>query len=516
MSRIIREMARTMPDGLALADERMSLTWAEVERELDRATRALSGLDLGPDERVAVFARNCAENVLVYQAALHAGISSVPVSAQFTADEVAYILKNSRSRVIFAGPETAEMAVAAAKRVGTPQVIAWRTGPGVGTQDWAEFLKSPGKGGVPVDIVPRPQLHYTSGTTGRPKGVETPPALFPADGGLDNFFEAIRNSGRVVGDPAIALIVSPMHHTGPLISVRALGAGLALVVMSKFDAEAVLKTIETQKISTVLMVPTHFTRLLALPDEVCGKYDLSSLEEVLHTGAPCPRDVKRKMIDWFGPILFEAYGATESGTTNMISSSEWLERPGSVGKTIPPFEPIVLDESGEPLGTNEVGVLYFRDTSGRGVIYHQDAEKTRSVHHAPGVFTLGDMGYVDDEGYVFITDRISDMIISGGVNIYPAEVEEVLGSHPLVDDVAVIGTPNDEMGEEVKALVVPLDPENPPDADALEKFCRERLAGYKRPRSIDIVETIGRNALGKINKRELRKKYWPDDRTIGG
>ena len=311
------------------------------------------------------------------------------------------------------------------------------------------------------------------------------------------------------------LAVGPLYHTGPLSAVRQLAAGASVVVVSRFDPEAVLRAIETHRIKSTVMVPTHFQRLLSLPDEVRRRYDVSSLVAVSHTGAACPREVKLKMIEWFGPVLIEAYGATESGTTNSITSAEWLERPGSVGKTLAPFELLVIGEDGEARGPGEIGQLYFRDTNGRGIVYHNDAEKTRAAHLRPGVFTLGEIGYADAEGYVFITDRVSDMIVSGGVNIYPAEVEAVLLDHPSVADVAVIGAPNTEMGEEVKALIV-LKPAAIANAGELEAFCRQRLAGYKCPRSFEFVADIGRNAMGKINKRQLRRPYWPSERTIGG
>jgi acyl-CoA synthetase (AMP-forming)/AMP-acid ligase II len=222
------------------------------------------------------------------------------------------------------------------------------------------------------------------------------------------------------------------------------------------------------------------------------------------------------MIDWFGPVLMDAYGGTESGTTNMISSQEWLEKPGSVGRTLAPFELLVIGEDGEPLPPGEVGQLYFRDTTGRGIIYHNAPEKTAAAHLRPGVFTLGEVGYVDADGYVFITDRVSDMIVSGGVNIYPAEAEQALIRHPAVADVAVIGAPNEAMGEEVKALIMVRDPANPPTPEELDAFCRQHLAGFKCPRSYDFVPDLGRNAMGKVNKRNLRRPYWPTDRTIGG
>jgi acyl-CoA synthetase (AMP-forming)/AMP-acid ligase II len=256
------------------------------------------------------------------------------------------------------------------------------------------------------------------------------------------------------------------------------------------------------------MVPTHFVRMLALPDEVKATYDVSSMRLVAHTGAKCPIDVKRAMIDWWGPVFTDAYGATEVGTTCSITSQEWLENPGSVGRAIPPFSVEVYDDNDERVGANVEGRLYFRDATGRGIVYPNDPAKTAAAHIAPGVFTLGEIGYVNDAGYVFITDRFSDMVVSGGVNIYPAEAEQVLVQHPGVADVGCIGVPNREMGEELRALVVPVDPAAPPDPAELVAFCRERLSHYKCPRTVEIVADLGRNSMGKVNKRALRRPYW--------
>jgi acyl-coenzyme A synthetase/AMP-(fatty) acid ligase len=263
------------------------------------------------------------------------------------------------------------------------------------------------------------------------------------------------------------------------------------------------------------MVPAHFQRLLALPDTVRARYDVSSLRQVVHTGAACRIDVKRAMIAWWGPVLVEAYGGTESGTTNLITSAEWLLKPGSVGRAVPPLQAMAISDDGRELGPGATGVLYFKDPTGRGIVYHNDPEKTAQAHREPGVFTLGDVGHIDGDGYVFITDRVSDMIVSGGVNIYSAEVEQALIQHEGVEDVAVIGVPNEEMGEEVKALVV-AKAGVAIDTAELTRFCREHIAGYKCPRSFEFVADVGRNLMGKINKRELRRPYWPSDRTIGG
>jgi acyl-CoA synthetase (AMP-forming)/AMP-acid ligase II len=288
--------------------------------------------------------------------------------------------------------------------------------------------------------------------------------------------------------------------------------------MEKFDPERTLELIETYKAASSVMVPTHFKRMLDLPDNVRAKYDLSSMKVLSHTGAKCPIDVKKRMIEWFGPVFVDAYGATEVGTVCSITSVEWLEHPGSVGRVVnPPFARcIVVDDDGNELPAGTEGRLFFEDSTGRGVVYPNDPEKSKNAHLRPGVFTLGEIGYVDPDGYVYITDRFSDMIVSGGVNIYPAEAEKVLIEHPGVADVAVIGVPDADMGEAVKALVVPKDPNNPPTPEELIALCREQLAGYKCPRTLDIVSSVGRNAMGKINKRELRAPYWESGRTIGG
>ena len=514
MSLAAAAKARSHPDEIALADERVELDWADLDPILNRATHALLAHGFGAGERIGIFAPNSAETVIAYLAGLHAGISSIPINFHLTAEEVAYILKDAGARMLLVGPETTRVGLAAAALANVSPVVAWRSD-AEGVTPWATFLESGSSDEPPVDMRPQPYLHYTSGTTGRPKGAVTPPTMFPAADTVAEFFEALRDQAAVA-PPGPGLAVGPLYHTGPLGSTRQLGGGKPLVTLERFDPQTVLATIEKRRVSSVLMVPTHFQRLLALPPEVRAKYDVSSLRLVPHTGAACPPEVKRAMIDWFGPVLMEAYGGTESGTTNLIMSDEWLLKPGSVGKTLPPFELVVVGEDGRDLPQGEVGQLYFRDTTGRGVIYHNDAAKTAAAHLRPGVFTLGEIGYADEDGYVFITDRVSDMIVSGGVNIYPAEAEQALIAHPDVADVAVIGVPNETMGEEVKALIIPRDPAKPPSAEGLDAFARQSLAGFKCPRSYDVVATLGRNAMGKINKRELRRPYWPTDRTIGG
>jgi acyl-CoA synthetase (AMP-forming)/AMP-acid ligase II len=311
------------------------------------------------------------------------------------------------------------------------------------------------------------------------------------------------------------LVAGPMYHTGPLSGFRVLAAGAPVVVLRRFDAEAVLAAVDRWRAASSVMVPTHFVRLLALPEEVKARYDVSSLRLVAHTGSACPADVKRAMIDWWGPVFSEAYGATEVGTVASISSEEWLQHPGSVGRAVPPFEALVVDDEGVPVPAGTEGRLYFRDTTGRGVVYHANPEGSAAAHLEPGVFTLGEIGFVDADGYVHITDRFSDMVVSGGVNLYPAEAEQVLVQHPGVADVAVIGVPHPEMGEQLKALVVPTDPADPPTEEEVLAFCRAHLSSLKCPRSVDVVDSLGRTSMGKLNKRTLRAPYWATERTIG-
>jgi acyl-CoA synthetase (AMP-forming)/AMP-acid ligase II len=395
-----------------------------------------------------------------------------------------------------------------------PLVIGWRCPEQDGLTPWESWIAAADTSEPPTDVPPLPNLMYTSGTTGRPKGVELPPTMFAGGSNLDEHLAAL--AGNAFARFGTHLVIGPMYHTGPLSGVRLLAVGIPVVVLGRFDAEAVLRAIETYRAETSVMVPTHFVRLLALPEDVRSRYDVSSIAWVGHTGAACPVDVKRQMIEWWGPVFFDAYGATEVGTTCMITSEEWLEHPGSVGRAIPPFTALVVDDDGNEVPAGTEGRIFFEDATGRGVVYPSDPQKTADAHLRPGVFTLGEIGYMDEDGYVYITDRFSDMIVSGGANIYPAEAEKVLLEHPDVVDVAVIGVPNRDMGEEVKALVVPADPAAPPDPAELIAYCREHLATYKCPRTIEIVDTVGRTTMGKVNKRALRAPYWDSARTIGG
>ena len=509
-----RAFADARPEEIALRDDRVACTWADVDDTLNRVANGLHGLDLGAQRRIAVFAENAVETAFANLGGLLAGASVVPVNFHLTAEEVAYILTDSEARVLFVDDRTRERGVEAAAMAGVPVVVSWGAGATAAAEgavagaaphlhEWTRWLAGQPAGAAADDVRPLPNLLYTSGTTGRPKGTELPPTMFAGGNTIREHLENLVSS-RVVHSPQ--LVVGPMYHTGPLSAARMLAAGCCSVILGRFDAEKTLAAIERYRIASSVMVPTHFVRLLALPEDVRARYDVSSLELVSHTGAKCPVDVKRAMIDWWGPVLLDAYGASEVGTTCMITSEEWLQYPGSVGRAVEPFEALILDDDDQPVGPNVEGRLYFRDATGRGVVYPNDPEKSAAAHVAPGVFTLGEIGYMNEEGYVYITDRFSDMVVSGGVNIYPAEAEQVLIDHPAVADVACIGVAHAEMGEQLIALAIAEHAE-PPDGEAVVTWCRERLSHYKCPKRLEWVTDLGRNTMGKINKRKLRASY---------
>ena len=503
------DLARERPDEIAVRDPDKALRWADVDDILNRVANNALNADLGPSRRVAVFAENAAETALAHLGCLLGSASTVPVNFHLTAEETAYILVDSDSRLLFVGPETVDRGVAAAEIARSEglsiDVIGWGVNAS-GVRAWDDWLAAGAPTSPPLDVAPRANLLYTSGTTGRPKGTELPPTMFAGGSTMAEHLEGMK--ANRFAQFGTHLVVGPMYHTGPLNGMRLLVRGVPMVILAKFDAEKTLQAIHEHRTESSVMVPTHFVRLLALPDDVKKKYDVSSMKLAAHTGASCPVDVKRAMIEWWGPIFIDAYGATEVGTTCQITSTEWLENPGSVGRPVPPFSVIVLDDDGNEVPPNTEGRLFFKDSTGRGVIYPNDPEKTKAANIAPGVFTLGEIGYVNEGGYVYITDRFSDMVVSGGVNIYPAEAEQVLVQHPAILDVACIGVPHAEMGEELKALAILRDPANPPSAADVLAFCRERLSHYKCPRTIEFVDDLGRNTMGKINKRKLRAPYW--------
>jgi long-chain acyl-CoA synthetase len=495
-------LALQRPEEIAVRDDRAALSWVELGRLLNRVANGLRAQSLGAERRVAVFADNAIETGAVHLGGLLAGASTVPVNFHFTAAELRYILEDSGARVIFVGPSTVHRALEAVGDNNEITVIGWRCALEPRLVDFAAWIGTADQANPPTDVAPLPHLLYTSGTTGVPKGTDLPPTMFSSARTVAEHLDEIGQHPEAGLGPH--LVVGPMYHTGPLSGFRLLAAGTPVIILGGFDALATLRAITDRHIATTVMVPTHFARLLALPEHVRRAADVSSLRKVIHTGAPCPAKCKRAMIDWWGPVLVEAYGATEVGTVCEITSDEWLTHPGSVGRTLDPFGIVVLDDDEQPVDPGTEGRLFFHDRTGRGIIYRNDPQKSAAAHVAPGVFTLGEIGFVDADGYVYLTDRSADLILSGGVNIYPAEAENALLAHPEVLDAACIGVPDPDMGERLVALVVPADPAAPPTADTLMSLCRNTIAHYKCPREVQLVDSVERNAMGKINRRRLR------------
>jgi acyl-CoA synthetase (AMP-forming)/AMP-acid ligase II len=508
----IGEEAQSHPDSLALVDDHRSLTWSELASEVTAFSSHLVTIAPDPDERIGVLGENRAETVIAHLAGILTGVGTVALSRQLTSSELVDQLRDSRAVAVVSGPVSLPAASDAAAQAGVTLIVHNSADAPPSALDWATIvgaraqLPSNPASGRP----PHPPIVYTSGTTGRARGTEVRwlPRTFAT---AADYAQALAARASFPAGPH--LVVGPLQHNGPLTSLRHLIAGEPLVVLGRYDAERILQLIEAHAVTSSVMVPTHFQRLLALPPDVRVKYDLSSLRTVAHTGSACPADVKRAMIDWWGPVFTESYGGSEIGTVCRITSEEWLAHPRSVGRCVPPFEAVVLDEQGRVLSPGEVGVLGFRTPPEYDIEFHGDPEKTAAAHIAPGVSSLGDVGYVDADGFVFITDRISDMVISGGVNLYPAEVERVLQEHPAVAETAVIGLPDHDLGEALLALVVTTDGADQPSEESLMNFMKMSLAAYKVPRQFRFVPELERNAMGKIDKKLLRREHAPQTAT---
>lgn len=504
--------ARRDPEALAVTDGEVEWTWAQLNSMVNRTVGWLASLGIGPGERVAVMAENGVYPALAHLATTYAGLSVVPVNYQLTAEEVAYILADAAVTTVLCSARTAATARVASDTV---RVIAWGAQESVGIEDFDRLIEGFADVEPPDDVVTAAPLYYTSGTTGLPKGVELPNQMYPSGESVADHVRRLENSP--VRPTGRHLIVGPMHHTGPIGGVRGLSVGNPLVILRRFDAEEVLRLIERYRVASTMMVPTHFSRLLALPERTRKAYDIGSIRSVVHTGASCPVHLKYAMIDWFGPVFSEAYGSTEVGTVTFIDSAEWLAHPGSVGRAMPGYELSIRREDGTVLPSGEPGLVCVRSTVGARTRYHNDPTKTARSHIDGDAFVIGEIGYLDADGYLFLTDRASDLVVSGGVNVYPAESEAVLRTHPGVFDVAVIGIPDPDMGERLCALVVPGD--TPAAPDELVTWCRDRLAHYKCPAVVEFVDGDLRTAMGKVNKRALRQRYLAanaGDSTSGG
>lgn len=498
--------ASATPKAPACIDATTGNIWsyAELEAASNRFAHLLYNLDLRPGDGVVFFCENRPEFYAMVWGAHRAGLYYTPIGWHSTTDEAIYILQDAEARVFVASDRFRDVAETAQRAVGGGLTGFSIGGPigGFGALD--DALASQPATALENEVAGREML-YTSGTTGRPKGVKFPLSGLPIDTSPpDDLF--LHSDGYEPG--AVVLAPGPLYHASPLLSTRAMHRfGGAVLVVDRFDAEETLALIERHGVTHLICVPTHFIRMLKLEPAVRERYDVSSLQRIQHTGAPCPMDVKYAMIDWFGPIIIEYYGATERVGGAMITSEEWLAHPGSIGRPLGP-EAHVLDESNwEELPAGETGVIYF--DAGESFDYHGDAEKTRSMYSPQGWITLGDIGHVDSDGYIYLTDRKSNMIITGGVNVYPQEAENRLITHPDVADVAVFGIPNADFGQEVKAVVqvaegVIADGEL---EQRLIAYCKQQLATVKCPRSIDFQATLPRQDNGKLYKKELIAKY---------
>lgn len=509
---LAQPMIESKGDEIALADELGSFTWVEVNERVNRLIHGLRSLGLEVGDTIAILSGNRHEYLETNAACSHGGWVIVPVNWHLVADEVEYLLSDSATKVLVAEGDYLDVATEAAKRAGgVDHKILLSGASAEGFVDYEELLAG-SPPGEPPDQVGGGTMFYTSGTTGKPKGVRSS-ALRPGQP-VENLLATVQGLGDLVGitREAKTLVNSPLYHAGPFAAAAVASAVAGSVLLRrKFDPIESLQLIQDEGVQQAYFVPTHFVRFLKLDDETKKKFDLSSLENVWHTGAPCAPEVKRQIIEWWGPVLTEYYGASEGlGSGTLVTSEEWLRKPGTVGKALATCELMILDEAGNQLGTGEVGQIWFRSLLGVDFEYLGAPEKTKEVHKEPGVYTYGDVGYVDEDGYLFLSDRKIDMIVSGGVNIYPAEIESVLITHPAVADVAVFGIPNEEFGEEVKAVVQPAPGHQAsPELEAdLKRFAREKLAGYKNPRSIDFVEDFPRTPVGKLQKRLLRDPYW--------
>lgn len=497
--------AASQPDtpAIIMAGSGESLSYAQLEAESNRIAHLLRSLGLARGDTIAILMLNEIDFLPICWAAQRSGLIYVAMSTKLTVDEAGYIAQDSGAKAIFCSPALAGVAVEATPALAPSARFCTGTG-ARGCTRLDDAIAGQPATRIADESAGRDML-YSSGTTGRPKGVRGPLPEGPIDQ-----MEAL--SGLVAtlygfGPGMRYLSPAPLYHAAPLrycMSVQKFGG--TVVVMEKFDPETYLALVEKHRITHSQLVPTMFVRMLKLPDDVRGKYHLSSLKVAIHAAAPCPVDVKHAMIAWWGPVIFEYYSATEGAGFTAITPQEWLEHPGSVGKSIL-GEIRVLDDEGNRLGPNQVGRIFFH--GGGAFSYHNDPEKTASVMGEHGA-TFGDIGRVDEDGYLFLTDRAAFMIISGGVNVYPQEAENTLISHPEVADVAVFGIPDEMMGETVHAVVQPRDMARAgPDLEAeLLDYVRSRLSHVKCPKRIDFRAELPRHDTGKLYKRLLKDEYW--------
>jgi long-chain acyl-CoA synthetase len=481
-------------DQVAIHDPIGTRTFRQLNEAANKIARLLRERGLKEGDAVALLCSNRAEFVEVLAGALRGGYRITPVNWHLNADEVEYIINDCDAKALFADTRYPSGTSAKAPQL-TLKVSIGDDAPGFEPylRLLAEF-----DGADVTDPTPGSSMLYTSGTTGRPKGVYRRNQM-------------VMPMVNVAEPDDVQLCAGPAYHAAPLaFDVRSsMVMGIPLVFLDRWDSEGVLKVVEKYKVTRAHLVPIMFQRLLNLPEEVRGKYDVSSLRYIIHGAAPCPPEVKKAMIDWVGPIINEYYAGSEGGAGFVVSSEEWLRKPGTVGKLPDPTALRILDDEGQDVPQGVSGTLYFRVSPIAPFEYYKDPAKTAAAHR-DGYFTLGDVGYLDEDGYLFLTGRTAECIISGGVNIYPQEIDNELIKHPAVEDACTIGVPNEEWGEEVKSVLT-LNP-GFAGSDALAKdiqtFARDRLAGFKVPRTIEFVDELPRSPAGKIQRKKVREPYW--------
>lgn len=501
--------ALATPDkpAVILADSGEVVTYRQLERNSAALARVLHDAGLRPGDVVAVLSDNAAPVFDVYWAAHRSGLYITAINHHLTPAEAAYIVTDSGARALIVSAALRDLATEVAGQLDGLEVLLAFGGeiPGFGGYEDALTAAGPALTDQPCGAV----MLYSSGTTGFPKGVKPPLPQRRVDEPGDPIV-AIATGIFGLGASDVYLSPAPIYHAAPLRwcgMVQALGG--TVVLMRKFDAEATMKYIEKYRVTAAQMVPTMFVRLLKLDDVLCDRYDLSSLRVLIHAAAPCPVDVKQAMIEWLGPVLYEYYSSTEAHGMTFIDAQDWLAHPGSVGRSVLGVLHI-CDDDGNELPTGEIGTVYF-ERDRRPFEYHNDPSKTAQAQHPahPTWTTVGDLGRVDADGYLYLADRKSFMIISGGVNIYPQEVENALALHPAVHDVAVIGVPHAEMGEEVKAVVQLAEGVSGSEALAgdLIDYVRDRIAHFKAPRSVSFIDELPRTPTGKLVKNKLAEQF---------
>jgi len=499
--------ARRDPDGVAyrLEPSGRCVTWRALEQRSRQLGAALHAAGLRPGDGIALMLENHPRYFEILWAAQRSGLYYTPVSRHLKTDELAHIVRDCGAKMLFCSAQTLHDLDEPALRALPAQCVLLDAPPRAGFLDYESLLAAQDADVALDESIEGLDFCYSSGTTGLPKGIKRP--LAEAGKHFAGKGDA-RTHWKDFDEQSVYLSTAPFYHTAPVRwNLAVMRAGGQCVLLEKFDAELALQAIERFRVTHGQWVPTMFIRLLRLPETTRARYDLSSMRYAIHAAAPCPAAVKEQMIDWWGPILYEYYSGTELVGRTSLDSHEWLRHQGSVGRA-EIGQVHIVDADGRELGPGEDGVVYF--SGGPRFAYHHDPEKTAQAYNDRGWATYGDIGHLDADGYLYLTDRLANTIVSGGVNIYPQEAENVLQGHPAVADVAVIGVPNAEFGEEVKA-VVQLQPRLHGDAQLaaeLIAYCRDRLSTLKCPRSVDFVATLPRAESGKLLKRLVKAQYW--------